>query len=101
MTDQPWTIDAIAHTIPNADTRQNFLRAVNLTPLPDLPNVLARWQRFVEQWRDDVVPDLEAVLEYARTHDGQLPAEYADDGGTGDFLNQLRANVQERQNNAA
>ncbi|MGE6738005.1 hypothetical protein [Streptomyces sp. NPDC059900] len=74
---------------------------MHLTPLPDLPGVLARWQRFVEQWRANVAPDLEAVLEYARTHEGQLPAEYADDGGTGDFLNQLRDNVKKRQTNAA
>ncbi|MEU2565097.1 hypothetical protein ABZ626_38100 [Streptomyces longispororuber] len=101
MSEQPWTIDAIAHAIPNADTRQNFLRAVNLTPLPELPEVLARWQRFVERWRDEIVPDLEAVLEYAKTHNGELPPEYADDGGTEDFLNRLRDDVRKRQTYAA
>lgn len=101
MSEQPWTIDAIAHAIPNADTRQDFLRAANLTPLPELPDVLARWQRFVERWRDEVAPDLDAVLQYAREHDGQLPPEYADDGGTADFLNQLRDDVHKRQTQAA
>ncbi|MFK4069732.1 hypothetical protein [Streptomyces sp. NPDC029674] len=101
MSDQPWTIDAIAHAIPAADTRQTFLREVNLTPLPDLPDVLARWQRFVENWRDEVAPRLDDVLQYAQTHGGQLPPEYADDGGTEDFLNELRANTQKRQNSAA
>ncbi|MHC5256740.1 hypothetical protein ACYSUO_02545 [Streptomyces sp. UC4497] len=99
--DQPWTIDAIAHAIPAADTRQTFLREVNLTPLPDLPDVLARWQRFVEQWRDETVPRLDSILEYARDHGGELSSEYEDDGGTEDFLNQLRDNVAKRQTNAA
>ncbi|MGW5733101.1 MULTISPECIES: hypothetical protein [Streptomyces] len=76
MSEQPWTIDAIAHAIPVADTRQTFLRQVNLTPLPELPDVLARWQHFVENWRDNVAPKADALLEYARTHNGELPAEY-------------------------
>ncbi|MGW2344879.1 hypothetical protein [Streptomyces sp. NPDC001661] len=101
MSDQPWTIDAIAHAIPAADTRQTFLRQVNLTPLPDLPELLGRWQRFVERWRDETVPHLDAVLEYANSHDGQLPPEYADDGGTDEFLNQLRDSVAKRQTNTA
>lgn len=76
MSGQPWTIDAIAHAIPVAETRQTFLRQVNLTPLPELPDVLARWQRFVEHWRDDVVPQMDALLEYAKQHEGELPPEY-------------------------
>lgn len=99
--EQPWTIDAIAHAIPAADTRQTFLREVNLTPLPELPDVLARWQRFVERWRDETAPRLDGILDYARQHGGELPPEYADDGGTEDFLNQLRDNVAKRQNSAA
>lgn len=101
MSEQPWTIDAIAHAIPVADTRQAFLRDVNLTPLPQLPDVLARWQRFVERWQNDVEPHLDDLLQYAKEHDGQLPPEYADDGGTEDFLNELRTNTQKRQNSAA
>ncbi|MGW0903095.1 hypothetical protein [Streptomyces sp. NPDC002853] len=101
MSNQPWTIDAIAHAIPVAEVRQTFLRQASLTPLPDLPEVLARWQRFVERWRDDVTPRVDAVLEYAKTHGGEMPPEYADDGGTGDFLNQLRADTAKRQTNAA
>ncbi|WPO70235.1 hypothetical protein [Streptomyces sp. KN37] len=73
---QPWTIDAIAHAIPAADTRQTFLREVNLTPLPELPDVLARWQRFVERWHDEDAPRLDAALEYAKAHHGELPPEY-------------------------
>ncbi|MFD7713929.1 hypothetical protein [Streptomyces sp. NPDC059786] len=101
MSEQPWTIDAIAHAIPVADTRQAFLRDVNLTPLPELPDVLARWQRFVENWQNNVVPEMDAGLEHAKTHGGELPAEYADDGGTEDFLNELRANAQKRHTDAA
>lgn len=76
MSDQPWTIDAIAHAIPVAEIRQEFLREANLTPLPDLPVVLVAWQRFAEDWRDGTALQLEALLEYAKTHNGQLPAEY-------------------------
>ncbi|MFJ9037942.1 hypothetical protein ACIRF8_15285 [Streptomyces sp. NPDC102406] len=101
MSEQPWTIDAIAHAIPAAEIRQNFLREANLTPLPELPAALARWQRFVERWRDEVVPQMDEVLAYAKAHDGQLPPEYADDGGTEDFLNGLRDDVRKRQTYAA
>lgn len=101
MSSEPWTIDAIAHAIPVADTRQTFLRDVNLTPLPELPAVLARWQHFVENWRDQVAPRMDAVLEYAQAHGGELPPEYADDGNTSDFLNELRENTAKRQTNAA
>lgn len=76
MSDQTWTIDAIAHAIPVAEIRQTFLRAANLTPLPELPGVLAAWQRFVEDWRDGTAPHLDALLDYAKTHNGQLPPEY-------------------------
>ncbi|MEU6990335.1 hypothetical protein ABZ953_06690 [Streptomyces sp. NPDC046465] len=101
MSGGPWTIDAITHAIPVAEMRQTFLREVNLTPLPDLPDVLARWQTFVERWQTETAPHVDDVLEYARTHDGQLPPEYADDGGTGDFLNELRESTAKRQTNAA
>ncbi|MFD6434211.1 hypothetical protein [Streptomyces venezuelae] len=84
----------MAHDIPAADTRQTFLREVNLTPLPE---VLARWQQFVENWRDNVVPHVDQVLGYAKTHGGEPPHEYADDGGTEDFLDQQRENTAKRQ----
>lgn len=101
MSEQPWTIDSIAHALPAADTRQTFLREVNLTPLPDLPAVLARWQRFAENWRDHTAPKIDELFEYAQHHGGELPDEYADDGGTGDFLNQLRQDTRQRHTGAA
>ncbi|ARX81562.1 hypothetical protein SMD44_00960 [Streptomyces alboflavus] len=76
MSSEPWTIDSIAHAIPVAETRQAFLREVNLTPLPDLPDVLARWQHVVEKWQSEDAPRVQDALEYAKAHNGELPAEY-------------------------
>jgi hypothetical protein len=70
----PWTIDAIAHALPHPDARQNFLREVNLTPLPELPGVLARWERVAAEWTE-AAPRLEQLRAYTVEH-GHLPPEY-------------------------
>ncbi|GAA1887839.1 hypothetical protein GCM10009837_07060 [Streptomyces durmitorensis] len=101
MSEQPWTIDAIAHAIPVAEVRQTFLRKANLTPLPELPDVLASWQRFVEHWRDDVVPRLDAVLEYAKTHNGQLPDEYRETPESRTAWDQWEQSMRQHQGHSA
>ena len=69
-----WTIDSIAHALPHPDARQNFLREVNLTPLPELPSVLAKWEWVAQEWTD-ATPRLEALRAYAIEH-GTMPPEY-------------------------
>lgn len=101
MTDQPWTIDSIAHALPTADLRQNFLREVNLTPLPDLPAVLARWQRFAENWRDHTGPGLEALLEYAKTHNGELPVQYRETPESRAAWDQWEQSMRQQQGHSA
>lgn len=100
MTHQPWTIDSIAHALPAADTRQTFLREVNLAPLPDLPAVLARWQRLVERLEASK-PALDELLQFAKEHNGELPPQYADDGRTDEWFAQLGESLQQKGSNAA
>ncbi|MGB8939641.1 MAG: hypothetical protein WCD21_05290 [Streptomyces sp.] len=101
MSDQPWTIDAIAHAIPVAEVRQTFLRKVNLTPLPDLPEILVRWQHLVEHWQNDVAPRLDAVLEYAKTHNGQLPDEYRETSESRAAWDQWEQSMRQHQGHSA
>ncbi|WP_051698505.1 Sec34-like family protein [Streptomyces albus] len=75
MSDQPWTIDTIAHALPHPDQRQRFWRDVNLTTLDQLPDVLQQWQRVAEETRN-AQAQAEQLREYAEQHDGQLPADY-------------------------
>lgn len=100
MSDQPWTIDSIAHALPAADTRQTFLREVNLAPLPDLPAVLARWQRLVERLEASK-PALDELLQFAKDHNGELPPKYADDGRADEWFAQLGESLQRKGSNAA
>ncbi|MGW7071843.1 hypothetical protein ACWGII_30725 [Streptomyces sp. NPDC054855] len=95
MSEQPWTIDAIAHALPIPDLRQNFLRAAHLATIDELPGVCRKWAGLVERYEADR-PETQAVLEYARAHNGQLPPQYADDGSTDDFLVGLEADVRNR-----
>lgn len=101
MSEQPWTIDSIAHALPAAETRQTFLREVNLTPIPDLPDVLARWRCFVEHWRDDVVPRMEDLLEYAKAHNGQLPPEYRETPESRNAWDQWERTMRQHQGHSA
>ncbi|QEU92875.1 hypothetical protein [Streptomyces kanamyceticus] len=75
MSNQPWTIDSIAHAIPHPELRQNFLREVHLTPRTDLEAVLDRWERFVRRWTQEEAPKIEQVRAYYQEH-GTLPPDY-------------------------
>ncbi|OPC80472.1 hypothetical protein B4N89_05475 [Embleya scabrispora] len=45
----PWTVDRIAHALPHPEARHEFLRLVNLTPIGDLPGLLARYVQAAEE----------------------------------------------------
>ncbi|MFI6581551.1 hypothetical protein [Embleya sp. NPDC050493] len=45
----PWTVDRIAHALPHPEARHEFLRLVHLTPIGDLPILLARYTRAAEE----------------------------------------------------
>ncbi|WP_406280885.1 hypothetical protein [Embleya sp. NBC_00896] len=45
----PWTVDRIAHALPHPDARHEFLRLVHLTPIGDLPLLLARYVQAAEE----------------------------------------------------
>lgn len=72
-----WTPDSIAHALPSADMRMEFLRQLNTTPLSGLAALGEKWVK--------VITDLQGAVEcgralhvYQQQHGGQLPAEYAD-----------------------
>lgn len=93
-----WTIDSIAHALPHPDARQNFLREVNLTPLPDLPGVLAKWERAAAEWVE-AAPRIEALRAYVVEH-GTMPPEYETPEAIAQsemFLEQLRADAAMRR----
>ncbi|MGC0417427.1 hypothetical protein [Embleya sp. AB8] len=45
----PWTVDRIAHALPHPEARHEFLRLVNLTPIGELPGLLARYVQAAEE----------------------------------------------------
>ncbi|MFJ8737755.1 hypothetical protein OG948_27860 [Embleya sp. NBC_00888] len=45
----PWTVDRIAHALPHPEARHEFLRLVHLTPIGDLPGLLARYTHAAEE----------------------------------------------------
>lgn len=73
MSDQPWTLDGIAHALPFPELRQNFLRQVNLAPVERLPEITGRWIRLVEQHQAGR-ERAEAARAYLQEH-GALPPE--------------------------
>ena len=75
MSGQPWTIDAIAHALPHPVTRQKFLTETNLAPVDQLPAILGRWVRFIEQWESGREQS-ERVREHSAEF-GRRPAEFA------------------------
>ncbi|MEU2603236.1 hypothetical protein [Streptomyces albus] len=99
MSDQPWTIDSIAHALPHPELRASFTRDVNLAPVDQLPDVIARWTRLVEQWENSK-PELDKIQSHVQAH-GELPAEYRDtpeaEAQTATFLEQLRADAANRR----
>lgn len=100
MSEQTWTIDLIAHALPHPLTRQKFLSEINLAPVEQLPEVVARWVRLVERL-DASRPALERVLQFAQTHHGELPHQYADDGRTDEWLAQWGASLGRGSTDAA
>ncbi|MEU2724039.1 hypothetical protein [Streptomyces smyrnaeus] len=96
---EPWTIDSIAHALPHAENRQQFWRDMNLTPVDQLPDVIARWTRFVEQWHASK-PGLDRLQTYVRDH-GELPPQYQDDGTSDEWLTQWRESLRQAGTDAA
>ena len=100
MSEQPWTIDSIAHALPHPVTRQKFLAEINLAPVDELPDVIGKWVSLVERLAASK-PALERVLHFAQTHNGELPPQYADDGQTDEWLDQWAADLGQRSSDAA
>lgn len=92
MSSQPWTIDSLAHALPVPELRQEFLREAHLATLDELPAVFAKWGSLIEQ-HEASKPEMDALLRYAKAHNGELPPEFADDGSTDTFLARLHQNV--------
>ena len=69
-----WTIDSIAHALPHPDLRAAFMREVNFTEVSQLPAILERWQRLVEDF-DAGRPHITRLADHYREH-GELPAKY-------------------------
>lgn len=96
--DRTWTIDSLAHAIPAPELRQEFLREAHLATLEELPAIFTRWGALVGQ-HEAARPELDALLAYAKEHGGRLPEQYADDGGTDEWLAGFRKDL--RQADAA
>lgn len=74
MSEQPWTIDSIAHALPHPVTRQRFLSEINLAPVDELQTVVDKWITFVERWESGRERN-EQLRDHFTTH-GHLPADY-------------------------
>lgn len=48
MSDQPWTIDTIAHALGSPDLAQRFLGEINKAPAHELLHVFAKWERLAK-----------------------------------------------------
>jgi hypothetical protein len=77
MGSDDWTPDSIAHALPDAGMRMEFLRQLNTTPLSGLAALGKKWIK--------VITDLQGAVErgralhaYQQQHGGQLPEEYTD-----------------------
>ncbi|MFC8019103.1 hypothetical protein [[Kitasatospora] papulosa] len=77
MGSDDWTPDSIAHALPDAGMRMEFVRQLNTTPLSGLAALGEKWIKAIE--------DLKAAAErgrelhaYQRQHGGQLPEQYTD-----------------------
>lgn len=92
MSEQQWTIDSIAHALPHPVTRQKFLAEINLAPVDELPAVIDKWVTLVERLEASK-PALDKILQFAQTHNGELPPQYADDGQTDEWLGQWAADL--------
>lgn len=74
MSEQTWTIDAIAHALPHPVTRQKFLAEINLAPVDQLQTVVDKWVRFIDQWEAGC-DHAEQLRDYFKEH-GTLPTAY-------------------------
>ncbi|MER7046744.1 hypothetical protein [Streptomyces jumonjinensis] len=97
MTEQQWTIDSIAHALPEPALRQQFLAEVNLAPLAAVPGVLDRWVSTVTEWQA-AERRLDHIVDHIARHGeppaGHQPTDAAADA-TDDFLQQLSASSRE------
>lgn len=100
MSEQPWTIDAIAHAIPIPELRQNFLREAHLVAVDELPDVCAKWARLVERYEASR-PEMEALLEYAKSHNGELPDEYRETPESRTAWDQWEQSMRQHQGHSA
>ncbi|WP_050507771.1 MULTISPECIES: hypothetical protein [Streptomyces] len=100
MSNQPWTIDSLAHALPAPELRQEFLRETYLATLDELPGVFARWGSLAERY-DASRPEMEALLQYAKNHHGELPPDLADDGGTDEWMAQWGERLRRAETDAA
>jgi hypothetical protein len=72
-----WTPDAIAHALPSATLRAEFVRQLNLTPFAEQPALARRWVAMVETLRAAAEKG-RALHAYQLEHGGELPPEYMD-----------------------
>ncbi|WP_326693236.1 MULTISPECIES: hypothetical protein [unclassified Streptomyces] len=100
MSNQPWTIDTIAHALPHPDQRAAFMRDVSFTSVDQLPARLERWQRFVEQIQA-AGTRAEQLREYAEQHDGQLPSDYRETPESRDAWNEWEQQMRQHQGHNA
>ncbi|MDF3302943.1 hypothetical protein [Streptomyces tropicalis] len=77
MGSDDWTPDSIAHALPDAGMRMEFVRQLNTTPLSGLAALGEKWIKVIE----DLTTAAERGRElhaYQRQHGGQLPEQYTD-----------------------
>lgn len=84
MSNQSWTIDSIAHALPHPELRQSFMREANFSPVGELPDLLAKWVRFIEKHEAER-PRIEELRAYYQQH-GQLPPAYEEESAEGRAL---------------
>ncbi|MFD5079506.1 hypothetical protein [Streptomyces sp. NPDC058371] len=77
MGSDDWTPDSIAHSLPDAGMRMEFLRQLNTTPLSGLAALGEKWVKVITEL-EGAVERGRALHVYQREHGGQLPAEYTD-----------------------
>ncbi|MCC3777311.1 hypothetical protein [Streptomyces sp. UNOB3_S3] len=73
-TDQPWTIDSIAHALPHPELRATFMREVSFTDVNELPDILGRWVDFIRKFEAER-PRLDRLRTLVQEN-GRLPATY-------------------------
>lgn len=73
-TDQPWTIDSIAHALPHPELRATFMREVSFTDVNELPDILGRWVDFIRKFEAER-PRLDRLRTLVQDN-GRLPTTY-------------------------